>query len=310
MELSEVIAKTVEWINQEPRYYRELVRLLMEETGYSFSHAQELIGQAIWVLTEDDRIQKIDLATGKLTTSTVWTPYSLYIPVKEPPVGWKKYEKLIEKKTYRLKRIAQIGLKNAKDFEELVYRVVKSIYGDAIKTPFTSSYPDVYVPSRKIVVEATTRFEYPITENYLKWKYFHVAVPVEENGKTRWKTLPPDKYDPENPIKMLVVAPAVGPSAWKFIKNQTKPGVFDIARLSGMPLIKVIQFPKTSKSHAGWPLFRKYAYYRKWLEELHRKVYLISYRNARRRLKKAIENAFRNWEEQEEILLLDRTYND
>jgi len=310
MELSEVIARTVEWINTEPRYYRELVRLLMDETGLSFSRAQELIGQAIWVLTEEERIEKINLATGKLTTSTVWTPYSLYIPKAEPPVGWEKYEKLMERKTYRLRRIAQVGLQNARDFEELVYKVVRSIYPDAIKTPFTSSYPDIYVPSRKIVVEATTRFEYPVTENYLKWKYFHVAVPVEENGKTRWKTLPPDEYDPKDPLKMLVVAPAVGPSAWKFVKNQTKPGALDLAYQTGMPLIKVIQFPKTSPAHAGWPLFKKYAYYKKWLEELHRKVYLISHRDAQRRLKKAIENAFASWEEQEEVLLLDRNYND
>lgn len=294
MELNEVIARVIELVNQEPRYYAELIRIFMKEQGYSWSYWSKLIGEALWVLVEDGRLERRQFTNGELITSTVWQPYSFFFPTDEPPLGWDEYLKRAEKKLQRIGRIAEIGLKNAEMFENLVYRVVKSYYRDAKKTPFKSPLPDIYVPSRNLIVEATTRFEFPITVNYLKWKYYHLAKPFEYAY-----------FNEDLPLKMLVVAPIVSKEAWDFVsKGQFEPGsgIYQ-AYAHRIPAIKVIQFPKTSKAHAGWPLFKKYAYYKKWLEELHRKVYVLDYKEAKRRLSLAIENALKHWERLEEVLI-------
>jgi len=301
MELHDVIARIMELVNQEPRYYAELVRHFISEEGYSWSYWAEKVGQALWILLEEGKIEKVNLKAGELVTSTIWKPYSLYYPTKEPPIGWDKYNKKASKKLLRIGRLSQIGMENAEIYERLVYEAVKALYPDAEKTDFKSPLPDIYVPSLNLIVEATTRFEFPITRNYLLWKYYHLARPFN-----------PDKYydeaylNEEKPLKMLVVGPIISKEAWDFVKK----GQFDPesgipqAFQTRVPAIKVIQFPKTSKAHAGWPVFRKYRYYVSWLEEYHRKVYLMPpYKEAKRRLINALRNAIENWKEQEQVLI-------
>lgn len=293
MEMNEIIAEVVELINQEPRYYAELIRIMMAEHGYSWSYWSEKIAKALWILLTEGKIEKRQFTNGELITSTIWQPYSFYFPSDEPPIGWDEYIKRADKKLRRIGRLAEIGLKNAEMFEKLVYEVVKEIYPDAKKTDFKSPLPDIFVPSQNIIVEATTRFEFPITKNYIEWKYYHLAKPFEY------------AYHLDRPLKMLIVGPIVSREAWKFVrKEQFEPGkgIYS-AYAYRIPAVKIVQFPKTNKSHAGWPLFRKYAYYKRWLEELHRKVYVISYREAKRKLYQALLNAFRHWEIQEKVLI-------
>lgn len=308
METHEVIARIMELVNQEPRYFRELVRIFRDEEGYTFNYWVERVAEAVTVAILDGRLQRTRVTNGKLFTSTVWTPYSIYTPVDEPPMGWEEYEKRAEDKLRKLSRISDIGYKNAELFEKLVYNVVKKFYPHAVRSPFKSPLPDIYVPGENLIVEATTRFEYPVTRNYVLWKYYHLGVPNQGLMTDRPYDEP---YFSEKPLKMLIVAPIVGKSAWDFLKKQRDPkeGIPQAVE-SGMNVIKIIQFPKTDRSHAGWPLFRTYAYYKKWLEEFHRKVYLLSYRDAEKRLTQAIRNAVNNWKQQEEVLISSRTYND
>ena len=236
-------------INTEPRYISELVRAYAKKKRIDIEEAKEIIYPTISYILEQKPYEYVELWTD--VGSIAWNNYKIIYSTD--PIVPDLYEKILNKKVKKVKRISEIGKLNAKMYENAVYTACKKLYNDAKKTDFNDgANPDVIIPSQKVLVEASARYENPINYHYVWWKL------------SRWNGTFSDYK------AVIFISPNITGKALKFIKN---PKEFE-------PHIELkatwIQYPTKDKSHEGFPLFRKYKYYQKYFREVYRKVCLLS----------------------------------
>jgi len=229
----------IDMINSEPRYITELVRLY-NKLHTPTDDVKDTIYNAVSYLIEEQGYEYIsyDLEGGSIN----WSGYKLLYNPNHPS---ELYKKKIDKKLNKIKKLSEIGKKNAEMYENAIYRAIKEKYIDARKSAFNSTNPDIIIPSIKTLVEPSARFENPIDADYI----------INKIAKHK------NKY---KDYKIIFISP-----------NITNAGLNEINMNKTMPC-KWYKYPKGLESKAGFPVFPKYKYYTKTLEEVGRKGYLIN----------------------------------
>jgi len=242
----------IDKINQEPRYINELIRLYAKETRKHPEEVEEAVLKAIAFVTKAKGFETVEYWTD--IGSIVWNNYKI---IYNPNHMAEDYKKRLEKKIKKIKRISEIGKLNAKMYENAVYRAVKKIYPDAEQSDFNSVMPDVIVRSKKLIFEASARFENPIDYDYVFRKL------------NRWRAY----FDKEYLI--VFISPNITKSALDLINKSQKMTDWELDK-ELILRAKWIQYPKKSKSHEGFPIFRRYKYYVKYMRDVGRKITLLS----------------------------------
>lgn len=250
--MDNLIQWCIDKINQEPRYINELIRLYAKETRQHPDDVLEEVRKAISFLIKSKGFKFAEYWTG--IGSIVWNNYKIIYNPEHPA---EDYEKRLNKKVKKIKRISEIGKLNAKMYENAVYTAAKKIYPDAEKSDFNSTMPDVIIKSKKLIFEASARFENPMDYEYVYGKL------------NRWRAY----YD--NDYLIVFISPNITKPALELINKSQKMANWELDK-ELILRAQWIQYPKRDKTHEGFPIFRKYKYYVKYLRDVGRKVDLLS----------------------------------
>lgn len=269
--------ETIKWIfdnlAKEPMYIYEMVRRYAKEKGKKPHEVKKEIFEALGKLMEEGRVDYWEYWTD--IGSEVWNDYKLCFLPHHP--DWNNYEKKLRKKMKRIMKISKIGKQNAEMYEKAVYEAVKSLFPDAERTAFNSDKPDVIVKSKKIVFEASIRYENPITYNYVVRKL------------RRWRAYFGNDW------LVVFISPKITKEAIRLIRKTQHLTDFSLDR-EALLRAKWIQYPKfKDKAHEGFPIFATYRYYAEWIRTVGRKVYILHYRQMVEDLKKALRVSLRRY---------------
>jgi len=269
--------ETIRWIfdslGQEPMYIYEMVRKYAKSKGKKPSEVRKEIFEALGKLIEEGRVDYWQYWTE--VGSEAWEDYKLCFLPHHP--DWNDYEKKLQHKMKRIIKISKIGKINAEKYEKAVYQAVKRLFPDAERTAFNSDKPDVIVKSKKLLFEASARYENPINYNYVVRKL------------RRWRAY----YG--NDWLVIFISPNITSEALRLIR---KTQHLTDAGLDREVLLRAkwIQYPKIKdKAHEGFPIFATYKYYADWIKEVGRKVRIIHYYEMVNALEKALRVSLRRY---------------
>jgi len=257
----DVIKWIFDHVREEPMYVYEIVRKYAREKHLKPEQVKQDVLDSIGYLLEEGRLESVTVWTDP--GSEIWKDYRILFDPYHP--NWNRYKYKIYRKMERVSKVSTVGKQNAEMFEKAVYQAVKRVFPDAKKTAFNSDRPDVIVPSKKILFEASARFENPINQDYVKRKML------------RWRTY----YGPDWFI--VFISPNITKEAMHIIRRSQRvtEHTLDQEKLMRSTWL---QYPKKE----GFPIFSSFKYYADVIRKLGRKVALLNYHEAVNDLEKMI----------------------